>query len=196
MFKKTVFYLMRHGQTDYNLKQIWQGSRIDAPLNETGRKQALELAEKVSSLNLELVVSSPLLRAWKTADIIAARNNLFLQTMEDFREADYGVAEGCSMQFIRDNYPQEWDAWIHFRRTKHHKTFPLSENMLQVAERAFGGLKYLYGNPETTIGIVTHAGVLGSMLSSLGLSDFELSNGCCFKVLYDGADFQYEGKTY
>ena len=48
---------------------------------ETGRKQALELAEKVSSLNLELVVSSPLLRAWKTADIIAARNNLFLQTM-------------------------------------------------------------------------------------------------------------------
>lgn len=64
-----MIYIVRHGQTDWNVKKRNQG-RIDIELNENGIKQALEIKEKLSNVKFDKVYSSPLKRAYKTARII------------------------------------------------------------------------------------------------------------------------------
>ena len=61
--------LVRHGQTDWNLKKLMQG-RTDIPLNETGRVQALEVKEKLKNERIDICFSSPLSRTLTTAKII------------------------------------------------------------------------------------------------------------------------------
>lgn len=64
-----MIYVIRHGQTDWNLEGRYQGS-IDIELNNTGRKQALEIKEKLKDISFDKVFSSPLKRAYETASII------------------------------------------------------------------------------------------------------------------------------
>ena len=87
-------YSTRHGQTDYNLKDLIQGI-TDNELNQTGILQAYELAEKVSEKSdIDIIISSPMKRAYRTASIISEKNNLDIITDERLREWDYGRYEG------------------------------------------------------------------------------------------------------
>ena len=62
-------YIIRHGETDWNKDRLLQGD-VDIPLNETGRKQALEVRELLKNKTIDLCVSSPLSRTYETAEII------------------------------------------------------------------------------------------------------------------------------
>ena len=64
-----MIYIVRHGQTDWNLKGIYQG-RIDVPLNKTGIEQAKETKQEIAGITFDKVFSSPLKRAYETALII------------------------------------------------------------------------------------------------------------------------------
>lgn len=68
---QTQLYLIRHGQTDWNLRAALQG-RTDIPLNETGRRQALEAKERLASVKFDGVYSSPLQRAMETACLVSS----------------------------------------------------------------------------------------------------------------------------
>lgn len=85
----------RHGQTDYNKKDFILGT-TDLELNETGLQQAYELAEYIrnSKIKIDVIVSSPMKRAMKTAQIVAELNNLEIITDKRLREWDYGEFEG------------------------------------------------------------------------------------------------------
>ncbi len=85
-----IIYIVRHGQTDYNVEGRY-GGRIDVPLNDTGIKQAQELHEKLKDIKFDLVYSSPLQRAIKTAEIICDN-----EIIKDDRiiERDNGELEG------------------------------------------------------------------------------------------------------
>ena len=73
-----MIYIVRHGQTDWNVEGRNQG-RTDIELNETGIEQAKETAKKLEDKNFDLVFSSPLKRAYKTAQIIC-NNNIILDS--------------------------------------------------------------------------------------------------------------------
>lgn len=86
--------IIRHGQTDGNVKGLVQGAGLDLPLNETGRAQAAAAAEKLLSLHLPVIYSSTMLRARQTAEIIAAGVGCPTVAVEGLEEVHFGEAEG------------------------------------------------------------------------------------------------------
>ena len=78
----TLFGLVRHGQTDYNLRNLFQGSS-DIPLNETGIAQAHAAFDGLEAVDWDVVVSSPLQRAEQTARIIGEDHGIPFGGTED-----------------------------------------------------------------------------------------------------------------
>lgn len=91
--KHCTFYLIRHGETDWNVKKIIQG-HSDNPLNKIGEKQAKELVKKFKNIHFDAIFSSDLLRAKKTAEIIAQEKQLAVKTTQFLRERAFGKLEG------------------------------------------------------------------------------------------------------
>jgi uncharacterized phosphatase len=97
--------LIRHGQTDWNLRGLMQG-RTDIPLNSTGRGQAGTAAERIDRREWDLVVSSTLGRARETAAILAARLDLPVAgAYDDLVEQDFGAAEGTLVSEVPLRWP-------------------------------------------------------------------------------------------
>lgn len=106
--KRRIVYLARHGETDWNAQNRWQG-HTDIPLNETGRAQALSLAERLRGRRLTCVHASDLLRAQQTAGIVAAALGVPLcGTDPGFRERGFGVFEGLTKDECIARFPAEW----------------------------------------------------------------------------------------
>lgn len=93
----TRFYLIRHGETEWNVTGRWQG-HTDIPLNEVGREQAALLAERLVAEERFFagLYSSDLKRAWETAQIIGAAVGLKPQAVADLREIDMGAWSGMT----------------------------------------------------------------------------------------------------
>ncbi len=93
-----VIYLVRHGQTDWNLQNRLQGIE-DIELNKTGLRQSLECAGVFSNVPVDCILSSPLKRAKKTADIIAAHLGVFPVAVEQgLTERDFGKLSGLTLE--------------------------------------------------------------------------------------------------
>lgn len=103
-------YLIRHGQTDWNLAHRIQGQR-DIPLNETGRRQAAQLAEGMKERPVARVFTSRLSRARETAEAVADSQGVSLYLVDGLEEISYGQWEGMTMEEIRQAYPAEYDVW-------------------------------------------------------------------------------------
>lgn len=89
----TTLYLVRHGETVDNARQIMQG-QTQGELNETGLKQAKEVAEKFRMEHLDAIVASDLNRSIQTAEIIARPHGLELTITPLLRERDWGDFTG------------------------------------------------------------------------------------------------------
>lgn len=97
--------LIRHGQTDWNLAERMQG-RSDIPLNETGREQALVAASALAGERWDAVVSSPLVRARETAEILASSLGIPLGgSYDELVEQDFGAAEGALVSELAARWP-------------------------------------------------------------------------------------------
>ena len=100
----TTIYLVRHGETFDNARQIMQG-QTQGELNEKGREQAQQVAERLANEPIDAVVASDLHRAIQTAEIIAAPHGLPVRTTELLRERDWGSFTG---RFIPDLRGETW----------------------------------------------------------------------------------------
>ncbi|GAB7388922.1 histidine phosphatase family protein [Bacillaceae bacterium] len=100
----TLIYLVRHGETSWNRERRIQG-QSDIPLNENGIEQAKRLARRFKDVPLAAIYTSDLLRAKKTAEIVAAFHGIVPVAFSDLRERKYGMWEGLTLQEIRLRYP-------------------------------------------------------------------------------------------
>lgn len=103
-FMVTTIFLVRHGETVDNARQIMQG-QTQGELNEMGFKQAQEVAAHLSSEAIDAVVASDLHRAIQTAEIIAKPHGLPVETTPLLRERDWG---GFTGRFIPDLRGEVW----------------------------------------------------------------------------------------
>ncbi len=101
-----VVYLVRHGQTDWNAARLVQGTS-DIPLNETGLAQAARARELMKDVPLDAIFTSPLIRAYRTAEIINEYHHVPLIAEPRIQERNYGIFEAVSYS----GYPGEefWD---------------------------------------------------------------------------------------
>ena len=86
-------YLIRHGQTVWNVEGRLQGA-IDTELNENGREKARELGEKLKDIDFDVIFSSPLSRAYNTAVLVRGEKNTEIIKDDRLREISFGVADG------------------------------------------------------------------------------------------------------
>ena len=99
-------YVVRHGQTDWNVEHRLQGNS-NIPLNTVGLEQAYTLAKKINELNIDMIISSPLYRALRTATIINEKANVSLSTDSALIERSFGTLEGVyGHQYNKNLY---WD---------------------------------------------------------------------------------------
>ena len=102
--KMTTIFLVRHGETVDNARQIMQG-QTPGELNEQGREQARQVAERLSTEEIDAVVASDLRRAIQTAEYIAEPHHLPVVTTPLLRERDWGSFTG---RFIPDLRGEVW----------------------------------------------------------------------------------------
>lgn len=143
-------YSTRHGQTDFNKRDIVLGS-TDIELNETGLSQAEELAEKVAGLDIDIIIASPMLRAMKTAQFVAEKNGLEIITDNRLREWNYGEYEGKT-RFTEGFAENKKNFGVKMGKT--------GESLLQLAQRVYSALDDIIKNySEKNVLIVSHGGV-------------------------------------
>jgi broad specificity phosphatase PhoE len=105
----TTLLLARHGETDWNLHHKWQG-QTGPPLNETGRRQAAALAERLAGL--DAVYSSDSERARETAAILARRHGLEVEIDARLGEVDFGPWEGLTRAEIDSRFDGTFERWL------------------------------------------------------------------------------------
>lgn len=123
----TEMWLVRHGQTDWNLNGIYQG-QSDIPLNETGIQQARDLAVELRQTRFERIYSSDLDRARQTAEIIAAELGVPVVVDARLREINQGVWEGKTIEYVRQTYQPD------FSRNPKYITTPRAEGAESLVE--------------------------------------------------------------
>lgn len=92
-------YLIRHGETLWNTEKRLQG-RTDIELNENGRALAYATRDRLAELKVDRMYSSPLRRAYETADIIRGTRNIDIVTDDRLKEICFGSNEGCKSEVI------------------------------------------------------------------------------------------------
>lgn len=153
-------YLIRHGQTDWNLAQRFQG-QSDIPLNEIGRRQANALAGRLSSQPFDVAYSSDLQRALETANIIV-RDRLEIKEDVRLREMNFGDWEGATYNRIKEEYPDALTTW---EDDVYKNAPPNGETLEQLVIRAQSVLKDILENwKDKTVLLVAHGGVLQSLI--------------------------------
>jgi broad specificity phosphatase PhoE len=197
----TTLYLIRHGETEGSETRRYKG-HMDVPLSEHGAEQMKRLAKFISTevqkcksakatsalpdfctSALTSVYCSDLSRAVKSAELIAEPHGLKPVIIPELRERNFGVWEGMSFDEIKENYPEEFNAWA----DNPLKFSPMEgESTIKVRDRAVGALEIILNrnadNPpippldkggrggvtsSESIAIVSHGGINRILLCEL-----------------------------
>lgn len=175
--------LVRHGQTDWNVQDLLQG-RSDIELNENGKRQTIETANKLVQMNIDAIYVSPLKRTMDTANQINKTRNLKLNIENRLIERGFGNYEGQSKVEFRKY-------WNFESNMSDNGVEPIKE----LFERVYVLLKELnekYTKNETVL-LVTHNGVnlaVSSILNGMKENIFEYNLKPCEYRVFNNVDLK------
>ena len=182
----TTVYLVRHGATEWNHTRRAQGT-ADIELNDAGRAQAEEAADRLANAAIDAVFSSDLKRALDTARPIAQRHGLEVVTDPRFQEIDQGEWTGLHVDEIARRWPAEWGP------ARHYSKRPGGESPAEVRKRALAGLKdAVERHPSGGLVLVSHGGTIRT-LSAEALG-YDERRSARIRGLGNGGILQLEAK--
>ena len=182
-------YLVRHGQSTGNERQLFFGLR-DYPLTQLGREQAQQAADKLREVEFTRCLASPLARAWDTALTCTQGRPIAPEPCPALREQDMGELEGLSWGAAEarfgDRIGQLLGDWF-------HTTPPEGESPSQMLRRVAGCVDALLDRGEDAL-VVAHNGSLSLILFYLGLVDekqllqreWSFRHGCYSAIQLEG----------
>ncbi|WP_080846348.1 histidine phosphatase family protein [Cytobacillus gottheilii] len=171
----TVLCMVRHGQTDWNAEGKLQGS-TDIPLNSNGIKQAELCAAYLKQEEWDIIISSPLSRAKRTAEIIQNQVEVPLIVMEDFIERHFGKAEGMTPAERKEHFP---DQQYTNMETVEELTTRLQHGLMKINRK--------YSNQKVLLvahGAVIHAILAANALDAEPLNHIRLENACLNNMVF------------
>jgi probable phosphomutase (TIGR03848 family) len=155
----TTFLLIRHGMTDA-VGQLMTGRAAGVRLNAVGEEQARTLPDRVGSIRIDAVYTSPLERTRDTARLLANARGLDVQIDERLIEIDYGRWSGRRFADMVDD--PDWQLYNSVRSATRP---PGGESLLDVQHRGVNAILDLHGRyPHGVVAIVTHADTLRAIL--------------------------------
>ena len=201
MKNQTIFYVSRHGQTEFNLKGIIGGTLEPNPLSPKGEEQAKLLSKNLKHVSFDKIYSSKLLRAIKTAEIIASSQNLPVETDELLNERNWGSLQGVSFNEAKKIYPKAFIAEskiegknaLTFKYVKDIESLHDTVNRFQLFLN-----KTVKTNRGKTILLVCHFDLMIGYLFSIGYGTYQNLMNATFdhtgfyKLIYDEDKFIVE----
>lgn len=166
--------LIRHGETDWNAQGRIQGG-TDIELNEKGVNQAEACKTYFEGSDWEVIVTSPMKRAKRTAEIINQALNLELVEMSDFMERTFGEAEGLTLAERKTLFPDG--------------NYPGQESRKDLEDRVMAGIEAINKTyPNKRVLLIAHGAVIHSILSvmseEIAFTNTKLLNACLSNVEY------------
>ena len=159
----TRFLFIRHGETDWNRQQRFQG-QIDVPLNATGQAQAAHMAARLAADRHDALFSSDLQRACQTPARLARHWGHGAVPLAGFREQHFGVLEGLDAPTIQALHPELWQRWLEHRADY---ALPGGESLRQFHTRVMAAVRELVSSQAgRRLAVVTHGGVLDMLWRS------------------------------
>ncbi len=153
--------LLRHGETVGQSSIRFYGA-TDIALSGLGTDQAATAARAVGHQSFDLVVASPLQRAWRSASIVAPGREIRLEAR--FREIDFGDWEGLTREEIEARAPELYAEW---RERGLEFNFPGGERREDFRARVIEGLERLLALPVASVLIVAHKGTVRTIAEEL-----------------------------
>ncbi len=198
----TTFYFLRHGETEYNVKRIVQG-QVDSPLTPNGIENIKKLAVKFRDVKFDLAFSSDLLRAKRTAEIVALEHKLAVETTKLLRERSFGKYEEQSSDMLKTYYEL-------FEQLSDEEKFTYSKDNVESNEQLMARIitflrETAIAYPGKTILVASHGTVLRVLLIHLGYGTYKTlpsrsaDNLAWARIESDGVDFfvkETEGITF
>lgn len=181
----TKICIVRHGQTDWNKERRLQGS-TDIELNEMGELQARQARDHLKEGEWDVIVTSPLKRARRTAEIINDGLTIPLIEKEEFVERNFGEAEGKLIEESRRKYPNGGS--------------PGQETRSEVLSRVLKGIDEIQAAyPDKNVLLVAHGALIGILLEHLSGGEFvygetHLINACINTINFQ--DNKWNVKEY
>ena len=165
-------YLIRHGQTDWNIVKRLQGA-TDIPLNENGEAVAVATCEGMKDIPLDFIISSPLQRAYRTAEIVRGDRKIPIICDERIREICFGDYEGLVSKSEGYSIPDPEFKYF-FTKTDCYKTPPNGESLDSLLERTNDFLCELKNRKDfkdKNILISSHGAAVRALLSNIEKCD-------------------------
>lgn len=173
-------YIFRHGQTNGNVNNIVQGAGVDIELNDTGRTQAKDLAEKMKNEQLEVIYASQMKRAQETAQIVS-RGEIPVMVIPGLEEVHFGEAEGMYSEEAHQRYADIFNI-IHNTSAPNWMDVcvPGGESVRESLERGKKTLERIISESKEygydKIGVATHGALMFNLYQDMFGKEYKFAN--------------------
>jgi len=172
--KTCTIYLLRHCESGANVNKITQG-HTDSSLTEKGETQAMEIAQSLGGVDFDVIFTSDLSRAKRTAEIIRLNRNVEIKIEPSLREKFFGIFEGVDhdqyIEALKDEF-EKFDNHLNTEERWNHKPHSSMESDKELLDRFLPKIKEIIANHlGKKVLVVTHRYAIRMLLLHLGVGE-------------------------